>query len=315
VERYFAQHVGANLRPGTAAGKRAAFDNDILPAWGHRPLDEIKPADVVALVDSVVARAPIGANRLLAMTRAFFNWGVGKMLLAESPCAKVKRPTKEKTRDRTLSEDEIAWFWRGCTEVGPPFGDLFRLLLVTAQRRDEAREMPWREVDLDKRTWTISAARTKTGTEHEVALSNLAVEILSAIGQRSPEHQAADLVFASERPRPRNRGKTAISGLSRAKRRLDAAMARLAAPAEIEPFTLHDLRRTAATEMAALRIPAEVVEKVLNHSSGVIRPIAKIYNRHKYGPQQREALVAWGRRLATLVGEAVEPVVELRARA
>jgi integrase len=71
----------------------------------------------------------------------------------------------------------------------------------------------------------------------------------------------------------------------------------------VERFTLHDLRRTAATEMAEMGIAVHVIDKLLNHKTGTIRGIAKVYNRHEYRPEQRDALVRWGRRLAAIVGD------------
>lgn len=301
-EQYMALHVKPNLGARTGAGLRGMFDVDVLPHVGNRPIDEIKKIDVVALHNAVVARgAPVGANRLHASLRAFFNWTVTNGILDDSPAAGTKPPTKEIERERALTEDEIGWFWKATEKMGP-FGDLFRLLLVTAQRRDEVREMRRPEVDIDKRTWTIPAARAKNGKKHEVALSDLAVAILER------RKGAEDLIFASERARPRNRGNTAISGLSRAKRRLDAAMAEAAGSA-VEPFTLHDLRRTAATQMAELGIAPHVVDKLLNHQSGTIKGVAAIYNRHEYRSEQREALLKWARRLSAIVGVGDDAVV------
>jgi integrase len=70
---------------------------------------------------------------------------------------------------------------------------------------------------------------------------------------------------------------------------------------DVELFLLHDLRRTAATQMAEIGIAPHVVEKVLNHRSGMIRGIAATYNRHEYRAEQRAALLAWGERLRAIV--------------
>jgi integrase len=84
---------------------------------------------------------------------------------------------------------------------------------------------------------------------------------------------------------------------------------------DVEPFLLHDLRRTAATQMAEIGIAPQVVEKVLNHKSGMIRGVAAIYNRHEYRAEQCAALLAWGERLRTIVGaptgayEALRPAI------
>jgi integrase len=104
------------------------------------------------------------------------------------------------------------------------------------------------------------------------------------------------LVFPSVKPRKENAGRTAISGYSKAKARVDQAMG------DVEPFVLHDLRRTVATQMAELGIAPQVVDRgVLNQQSGVIRGVARVYNRYTYAKEAREALLAWGERLRAIV--------------
>ena len=79
-----------------------------------------------------------------------------------------------------------------------------------------------------------------------------------------------------------------VDGFSRAKNQIDAAMlaeARKGDPeaTEIPHWTFHDLRRTTASHMASLRVQPHVIEAVLNHASGTIKGVARIYNRHTYG--------------------------------
>jgi integrase len=200
----------------------------------------------------------------------------------------LRPPTKEKSRDRVLSDDEIKLFWAACDDLGWPFGPLFKLLLLTAQRRDEVASVEWEEIDLEAGVWSIPKTKAKNGVGHEVQLSRQAIEILSALPR-----VAGGLVFTTN-------GKTPVSGFSRAKERIDAIMAERAGRA-IEPWILHDLRRTATTGMAALKIPPHVVDRVLNHTSGTIRGVAAVYNRHQYGEERRDALAALGRAVEAIV--------------
>jgi integrase len=229
-----------------------------------------------------------------------------------------------------LREDEIRWFWVACDEIGWPFGPLFKLLLLTAQRRDEVASMAWSEVDLEKRVWTIPRHKTKSDRGHEVQLSDLGVQVFRQLPRVAIGRTQATLVFTVT-------GDTSVSGFSRAKRRLDIAMkcvrrrslalpetdqelrkqlgipANKPLPVEIPDWRLHDLRRTATTGMARLNIPPHVVEKLLNHSSGTIRGVAAVYNRFEYLEERRAALEAWGRYVGNLVLPTAENVVELRA--
>lgn len=88
-------------------------------------------------------------------------------------------------------------------------------------------------------------------------------------------------------------GTSPVSGFGRARERLVAAMAKLNGGEVIDAFTLHDLRRTAATGMAGLGIAHHVLDRVLNHTAGKISGVARIYNRHEYADERRIALEAW----------------------
>jgi integrase len=81
----------------------------------------------------------------------------------------------------------------------------------------------------------------------------------------------------------------------------------------IEAFTLHDMRRSAATGMAGLGFPPHVVEAVLNHKSGTRRGVAGVYNRFDYADEKRAALEAWGRRVLALMEGEAGNVIEIRA--
>jgi integrase len=227
--------------------------------------------------------------------RALFNWAKGKERLAASPVAGMALPAQETARDRVLTDDELRWFWTGCDSIGWPFGPLAKLLLLTAQRRDEVASMTWAELDLDKRVWTIPRHKVKNDRAHEVQLSDAAVAVLESLPRIE---DGEGLIFTTT-------VETRVSGFSRAKRRLDDAMLkakredRSARKDEAIPgWTLHDLRRTAATGMARLNFPPHVVEKVLNHASGTIKGVAAIYNRFAYLEERRAALETWGRHVS-----------------
>ena len=91
----------------------------------------------------------------LAVLRRFFNWTVEREIISSSPLAGLRAPTAEAARDRVLTDAEIRLFWVGCDKLGWPFGPMFKLLLLTAQRREEVGGAEWSEIDLDKRLWTI----------------------------------------------------------------------------------------------------------------------------------------------------------------
>jgi integrase len=177
---------------------------------------------------------------------------------------------------------------------------MYKLLLLTAQRRDEVGGMEWPEIDPDRRVWTIPRQKAKNNRAHEVHLSGLAIEILDSLPT-----VGTCFVLTTNGERP-------VSGFSKSKERLDRHMlallrAELAEAGKdpdqgkIEDWILHDLRRTAATCMARLSVPPHVVDKVLNHVSGSIRGVAAVYNRHAYLEERKAALEAWARHVESIV--------------
>jgi integrase len=312
VQDYLERHVKKNCAPATYKEARRDLECNVLPRWRGRPLASISRRDAINLVDDLVERGvEIQANRTLARLRALFNWGIEKDRISASPVEHIKPPTKERARDRALTDDEIRWFWLACEEIGRPFGPVFKLLLLTAQRRDEVGGMKWTEFDLEKRTWTLPRNRAKSNRGHEVYLSESAIEVLRSLSRVACGDNEQDLVFTVT-------GTTAVSGFGNAKRRLDTVMLaakrdEIGPKAETIPhWTLHDLRRTAATGLARLHIAPHVVDKVLNHVSGTIRGVAAVYNRFEYLDERRAALEAWSRYVANLVAPAPAKVVALR---
>src|SRR5271165_4477762 len=243
ARRYLKQQVEKNTAASTFRETMRIIEQDVIPVWGKRPIGSIVRRDVSALVDAKAeSGAEVQANRVLARLRTLFGWAVGKDLNEVNPCDGLKPPTKERARDRVLTEDEIRIFWHAADKLDWPFGPLFKLLLLTAQRRDEVASIEWSEIDLERRLWSLPREKAKNDQGHDVHLSAQAVDILTAL----PRIGAKDgLIFTTN-------GRTAVSGFSRAKERLDALMAN-AAGREIEPWILHDLRRTATTGMARLK--------------------------------------------------------------
>jgi integrase len=316
ANRYLREYVEKNTRPATIKETRRILDRDVKPLWGTRPFHDITKGDVLVLIDGIANRrdrprreatggAAVQANRTLARLKTLFRWAKDNDLITVDPTDGVRWRVKEVARDRALTDDEIRRFWAGCGELGWPFGRMFKLLLLTAQRRDEVGRMEWSEVALDKCLWTIPRDKAKNDRTHEVHLSDLAMEILNELPKISrPKANAggtepSPYLFTTNGERP-------VSGFSKAKARLDEHMLQLLRAeleqaamdperAKIESWILHDLRRTAATGMARLNIAPHVVDRILNHVSGTIRGVAAVYNRHAYLDERKTALEAWGR--------------------
>jgi integrase len=212
-------------------------------------------------------------------------WAIARGLIDTNRCAGIKPPAAEKSRDRVLSDGELKAVWHACERLGWPFGPLIQLLILTGQRRDEVGSMRWAELDLAGRLWQLPKERTKNNVAHPVSLAPRAAAILEAMPRIAGEQ---DFVFTTN-------GKTAASEFSRAKARIDKALP------DMPHWTLHDLRRTAASGMARLGVQLPVIEKVLNHVSGSFAGIVGVYQHHAFTDEKRQALEAWAQHVEALI--------------
>ncbi|WP_292140816.1 site-specific integrase [Mesorhizobium sp.] len=294
------------------------FKVEINPHWGELRAQDITRRHVLDLLDGIVDRgSPVTANRVFATVRKFFAWLIERDVIAQTPCAGIKTPSAETPRDRILADDEIRLFWRATEKLAEPFGPLCRLLLLTGQRREEVAAMTWHELQLGKDpAWQLSSGRTKNGNPHTVPISSRALATIKLIRRKAGK---AGYLFTTT-------GDTPVSGFSRVKLRLDATMLDLAKedaekrgddPAKVQPlppWTLHDLRRTAASGMARLNINLPVIEKVLNHVSGTFAGIVGVYQRHEFAAEKRAALEAWGSFVDGLAGSKKANVLQMKGR-
>lgn len=328
VENVVAEFIKRHLEGKRRAERyitetRRNFDNHVLPRWRDRDIASITRRDVIELLDAIVDNGtkvrdadgavrhvkggPIAANRVLAAVRALLNWALRRGLIETTPAALVERPGEETRRERTLSADELRFVWHAAGSLGYPMGAFFRMVMLTGQRREEVATMAWADVDLDENVWTIPAEVTKAGRAHAVPLAPAAVDLLRSLPRKSARNKAGLLA-----PSPHvftMGGEHAISGYSAGKKRLDAAVAKaLGIEKPMAPWTVHDLRRTSATEMGRLGVSRFAISRVLNHAD---RSVTAIYDRHSYREEKRHALETWASYLTGLAKPAASNVVVL----
>lgn len=259
---------------------------EAVPVLRHRPLPAIKRSELSLIMDRLNDR-PAVARITYATLRKLFRWAVSRGDLERSPLEGFEPPPAVPSRDRVLTQDEIAVIWTGAERLGFPFGPLYRLLLLTGQRRDEVASLDWGEMNRRERLWTLPSSRAKNRKPHLVPLSLPAISLLDDLAG-SEDWPRIGLVFSTN-------SKTAPSGFSKAKRRLDECMG-LGLPQEYPraPWRIHDLRRTVATGLQKLGVRFEVTEAVLNHVSGARAGIAGVYQRHDWKAEKQDALERWG---------------------
>jgi integrase len=284
-----ARHLGLSLtnraarKDPTAQCEWAVISGSPCDLWRKRTVKSIKREEIAEVLDAVTAASGrVAANRTHATLSKFFKWSTGRGLDV-SPMTGLTRPNKETSRDRVLTPTELSTIWWAAEKLRPPFGAFVRLLILTAARRNEAAGMT--RAELVHTSWTIPAGRSKNGAPNTLPLPRQALEIIA-------ELPVSGLLFTTT-------GRTPVSGFSKMKRVLDELIvetinaSRVKTLDEVPPWTLHDLRRSAATGMASLGIEPHVVEAILGHRAGVISGVAAIYNRHLYADEKKGALQRW----------------------
>jgi integrase len=279
VEDWFKRDQAKNR---SVEAVRRQFAKDVLPAWGNRSVTDIGRRDVLDVIDSIVDRGSvIAARRLQSHIHRFFRWCVSRGIIEVNPAANLDKPGSETKRDRVLTDAELVSVWKSATQLGWPFGTAIQLLILTGARRNEIGCLRWPEVDGE--IIKIKSERTKNGEPHDIPLSPAAMDILA----NAPRIASSDYVFTTN-------GKVPIRNWARAKTSLDAI-------ASIEPWRIHDLRRTVATGLQKLGIGLQVVEALLGHIGGSRGGIVGVYQRHNYADEKRGALRGWSAYVMALV--------------
>jgi integrase len=294
----------------SAAEDKRILDVEVLPRWKDRSVRELTRRDVRALVDRVAERAPIMANRVLAVVRKMLNFAVDHDWIDANPAARVAKPAPERSRDRVLSEEELRRLWRVLSHlpttsdlpapgrkrakgekddplcpVSAPLASLLKVRLLTAQRGGEVARMRWADLDLDAGWWTIPADHTKNGQPHRVPLTTSVIELIRAQKPEDSDEPKGHVFVGSKGPSVLHRAKKAPAAISQVLK---------------VDFRGHDLRRTAATFMAAAGIRREHIGHVLNHVEGGARA-TRVYDRYAYDREKRIALETWARTLKAVV--------------
>ena len=260
---------------------RRALNRDLLPRFGHRKAADVRRRDVISMLDEINARgAPVLANRTLEIIRRIYNWAIQKERVEQNPCVGIERFV-ETSSDRVLSEDEVRRVWLALEAQPDPVAARFRLMMLTAQRSGEIRNMRWQDVDLDGGWWTIPAEFSKNRLSHRVPQSSLVREILEGMKKLT---FGGTWVF----PSPVGSGPVHSDDKRIIMIRKDSGVS----------FAAHDLRRTAASHMASMGVNRFTIARILNH---VETSVTATYDRHSYDAEKKAALEAWARRLEEIL--------------
>jgi integrase len=287
----FVRHYARNLRSVDEVVR--CFDVYVRPRLGEKSIYDLRRSDVMKMLDEIAAQnGEVMSDRVLAYFRKALNWQATRDDAFNPPIVKGMARTKprERSRDRTLNDEEIRDLWKALDEMAAPepYPCFIKVLFLTAQRLREVSNMRWEEVG--EAIWTIPAEKYKTNLYNAVPLTE---EVRALLGKA----KKYGYCFSTDG------GKTAFSGFSKAKRALDKKIAEVRKKDGRKPmphWTPHDLRRSARSLMSRAGVPSDIAERVLGH---VIPGVRGVYDRHAYIAEKREAL----EKLAGLVNTILHP--------
>jgi integrase len=257
-----------------------------------KPVDGITRKDIAArLVLIVREHGSMSALRARGAANAFFVWAMQMGLVENNPVIGAVKPKDNASRERALSEAELAAVWRASGD--DDYGRVVKLLILTGCRRQEIGGMAWGELDADAGTWTLPAERSKNGRAHTLPLPPAAWCIINGV----PHMVGRDQLFGDRAARGFSAWAQGKAGLDR---RLGDAVA---------PFQLHDLRRSTATCLADRAVQPHVIEQILNHQSGHKGGVAGVYNRSSYEREVKAALALWADHIRSIVEDGERKIV------
>jgi integrase len=296
----------------TARIRLATLQQQVLPTLSTIPITDLRKSDVVRLLDRLaagtltdpngkpIAGGRVSADRCLALVRKILNWYKTRSDDFRPPDLSelTRKKPSEQVRSRILTDVEIKALWAVTAKMPGPFPQLVRYLLLTGARRSEAAEMPWSEYDENTGEWSLPPARDKSKRGLVRPLAGAARAILAARPRLGP------YVFTTT-------GKLPIRGLSKLKANLDTLMLvemrRTNPTALLDPWVVHDIRRSSRSLLARAGVITEVAEAMLGHTQ---RGVIGTYQRYDYAAEKKTGYEKLARLIDLIVNHQGAKVVQ-----
>ena len=264
----YLQRVVIKGKHRTANEKVRIVNKYIIPFFAkERAFVDLRRSDIAALLDHVEDQhGAFQADAVLSVIRGVGSWLVSRDDDYVPPFARgmSRVPVEDRKRKRILDDDELRAVWREAGDAGA-FGDLVKMLLLTAQRRGVVVNMAWKDIDLASGVWNIPVISRAKGHGGALKLPKAALEII----RRQPRLVGNDHVFSTRASLEREKAKlNAAAGISK-------------------NYTLHDLRRTARSLMSRANVRPDIAERTLGHAQ---QGVEGVYDRHSYSNEKGNAL-------------------------
>lgn len=288
AERYYKEQVVRRWKDPKDV--RRYLDNEILPTFGDKALKDVNALDVQALVYRKRDNGRVAAAiQLRQVIKQMFDYAIETRLATVNPAAMVatRYIGKARKRSRVLTPSEIRLYLRTVyqSNIRRQFKLALHIILLTLSRKSELLLARWKDVDLDKGEWLIPAENAKTAKPHLVYLSAQVAEMFRELNSLAGD---SELVLPGRgsliRPFAANALNKALEGLT----------------FNMDPLTIHDLRRTGATLLTEHGFNKDVIEKALSHEAQGIRAV---YIVAEFAEPRKNMLQWWADYVDTIVTE------------
>jgi integrase len=293
----------AGQRRGAESWRMVDYD---CREWWHRGMASITRDEVVALLKRVGVRAPYVAHNLAKAIQGLFSWALneGSYGLEHHPMEHPRKIDVAKTigkgrkaRERELTDDEIFAYWHAAGELGYPYADFFRLLMLTAMRRNELSEAKRAEFDWEQGLYLLPSANFKGDRKHVHPLGSEAFGLLQALPVFKT-HPKGYLFSTEYGAKPIN-SFGYMKCIALESRMLRILREKTGDPDyEMEQWGLHDLRRTCRTRLSMLGVDYVVAELCLEHK---LRGMHAVYDRYQFVKERRRAFDLYARHVMSIV--------------
>ncbi|MCP2515545.1 tyrosine-type recombinase/integrase [Achromobacter mucicolens] len=280
--------ANARLADSTRAMRKHIIDRDVLPVFRNRLLTEIQAEDLRALCNKVQERgAPATAVQIRDIVKQVYVYAIAHGEKVENPAESVRASSIATfvRKDRALSPLEIRLVIQHLESVAtyPTIRLAWRLILLTPVRKSELIQATWDEVNFEHATWTIPKQRTKGRNPHVVYLSSQALDIFITLHACAAGSRFA---FPSRYDAERCMSNATLNRVTQL-----VVQAAKTKGLPVQPFTVHDLRRTGSTLLNEIGFNRDWIEKCLAHEDG--RSSRSVYNKAEYAEQRRHMLQEW----------------------
>jgi integrase len=297
AERYYKEVISKDRKDPSQLHRY--FVNEIYPPLGNRRLAEVIALDIQQIVSANETTGfEAAAAQIRNLFKRLFNYAITCQIVSLNPAlaTATRFITRARSRNRALSPDQNKKYLRTlhASNIRRQFKIALHLILLTLVRKSELRLARWSHVDLAIGEWTVPESLTKNKKPHTVDLSSQVSRMFSELKTRAGDSEFV-LPGRGSHTRP-------FSGNA-----MNQAMGAITFP--INPFTIHDLRRTASTLLHEQGFPSDIIEKALNHSIGGVRGV---YNRAQYSEQRKQMLQSWADYVGLLINNDV-PDYELNS--